>query len=414
MSNPVSERSIPFRWPSAWTGPEMLDLLKSSPIDCLLDAPSDVAEAARARGLTAVTHDQASSSVHFLPDPQWPGIRAARKQDSGDAGPTGSPWVDANVWAIRLAKSLNPGKPVWVEAVPEKNTVQNDRSCLLAVAESAACGARWVVSLDEPFAKGLASKEPSMVARWNAVADAIRFFESHRPAAALESRANLVVVSDFAGANEFLSREFLNMADRRNLAWRVVAKNIAGHGISGAPSSILYVDEQAPEAGVAAKLKEVTRAGGLLIASKQSGIASWGEATASCVIPGYTCKSLGKGKIAVPDKPWDDPFVLAAEVRILVGRRSDVLRLFNTGTMAASYVRSKDGNTGVVHLLKYTRRPSVDQVSIAPADEYTRAQVVSLEHPAGELVKIAARPQRFNEIPVSSFAIYSAIELRRG
>lgn len=419
MSNEVSEKTIPFRWPSAWTDARLLDKLKDSPVNCLIDAPEAVGYAARSNGLTTLTREQAAKSRLFLPDPQWPGIRPRKENDGADSGPTGAPWVDANVWNIRLTQALNPGKLIWVEAVPEKNTVQQDTSYELAVAESAVLGARWVIALDEAFAKGLAEDNAAMKTRWQKIGAAFRFFEGFRPAPhqAMQLRANLAVVSDFTGANEFLGREFLNMADRRNLAYWIVPKAEAPKLLAKAPASIIYIDEEAPGAEVAAALKQAASAGSLLIASKQSGIAGWGDRAAASPIPGYQMRGLGKGRIATPLKNWDDPYVLVADTRILVGRRTDVVRLFNTGSMNVLYARSNDGSSGIVQMINYARWRSNDQVSIATADPYSSAKVVSLEHPAPEMAKITARPERFSEIPVRPFEVYSAVELtgaRRG
>ena len=411
MSNEVSHQSTPFRWPPAWSDPSLLNKLKDSPVNCLLDAPETIANAARASGLTAVTRDEAANSIYFVPDPQWPGIRPRKQNDSADSGPTGAPWVDANVWAIRLAQALNPGKLIWVEAVPEKNTVQNDSAYQLAVAESAVLGARWVIALDEPFAKALAADDRAMQTRWQKMVNAIRFFHDLRPRAAMALKANLAVVSDFAGANEFLGREFLNMADRRNLAYHIAPKSSAVTQLANPPATVIYLDEEAPGAQLAATLKQTANGGALLIASKQSGIGAWGDAPAPAPIPGYQMRSLGKGRIATPVKAWDDPYVLAAEARILVGRRTDVLRLFNAGSMNALYARSNDRSSGFIHLLNYSRWGSNEQVSVATADDYSSARLLSLEHPTPELVKLNPRKERFCEIPVRSFSVYSAVEL---
>src|SRR5205085_11713592 len=101
MPAAISDKSVPFRWPSGWNDPRLLDLLKDAPIECLLHAPEAIATAARSRGMTAIEREQAPSSVQFLPDPLWPGIRASRQRGAAESGPTGPPWVNANGWNIR-------------------------------------------------------------------------------------------------------------------------------------------------------------------------------------------------------------------------------------------------------------------------------------------------------------------------
>ncbi len=407
MPSSLSERSIPLRWPAMWSDPRLVSLLKGSPIDCVLGSPPAIAAEARGQGMVALTRDEAASAVQFLPRPLWPGVRASRKVDATESGPTGGAWVNANGWAIRLAQAQNPGKPVWVEAAPGQGSVQDDASYLLAIAESAVYNARWVLTLDPAFAQGLVAGEAGMTARWHKMMDAFRFFETRRPWATFEPRANLVVVSSFAGS---LEKEFLNLADRRNLPYRIVPNAAAVRGISGQPRAILYLDRQPPDPELAGTLKQVARRGALLIATAGSGVLEWAGAPVESPIPGYDSKSSGNGRITVARKAWDDPYVLAAEVRILIGRRSDVLRVFNAGSMSAIYSRSNDGDKGVVHLLNYTLRAAGHPVSVAPVDSYARAEVVSLDASV-EPEKMAATSKTFGEIPVPPFEVYSAVEL---
>ncbi len=406
------DHAVPLRWPAAWRDPVLLDLLNGTPINCVLDAPSAIAEAVRTRGLTALTKDEAARSIHFLADPVWPSIKAAQHADSAAAGPTGAPWVDANGWSIHLARALHPGNPIWVEAVPEKGTVQNDSAYLLAIADSAANGARWVVSLDDATAGGIAAKEPRPVERWRKMTSAIDFFEKHRDWSNMPARANLAVLSSFTGDDEFMAKEFLNLAARRYLACLPVSKQHAA-SLTGAPPCVIYLDEQPPTAEWKHVLDQHVQQGGLLIASLKSGVAQWGGTPAPSPVPGYEVRTAGKGRTIVPKTAWRDPYIVAQEVRILLGRRNDILRLYNTGSMDAYYTRTQDGSTGVIHLVNYTRQPAYMQVSAAPADEYSGASVLSLERPSGDMAKITPRAESFNEIAVPPFSVYSAIELHR-
>jgi hypothetical protein len=412
MPSFTPERAMPLRWPAAWNAAQ-LETLKASPVNCIVDAPPAVADAARASGFTAITRNDAADVIRFVPDPVWPGIRLARRGQGADAGPTGAPWVDANAWSIQLTQALNPGKLVWVEAAPEKGVALNDASYLMPIAEAAVYGARQVLTLDDAFAKGFANGDAAMNARWQKMMSTIQFFTEWRVKEKLQLRANLAVISDFAGDNEFLAKEFLNLAARRNISYRIAPAQRAVVALTAppAPAVALYLDAQPPAAELAAALKTFAREGGFLIASGPSDVASWGEHPGASPIPGYRVTSFGKGRIATPAKAWEDPWVVAAEVRILMGGRTDVLRLYNAGPMGALYARSPDGRSGLIHLLNYVRRPIGDAVTVAPADPYQRAVAISLEHPKGEIVKIAKRPQRFSEIPVPAFGVYSAIEL---
>ncbi len=401
---------FPLRWPASWNGVWNLDVLKGTPVGCLLDAPQDVAAAAESRGLKSSKRD-ALPDTAFVSDPVWPGVRASQKADVADAGPTGAPWIDSNGWNIALTQAEAAGKTVWVESAPEKGAVLRDGSYLLALAEPEIYGARWVINLDDEFAKGVAAGEGNAAGRWKSLMSAARFFDSRRAWSSFDRRAKLAVVSSFAGSSEFLGKEFLNMADRRNLPYRIVTADGVSKGLPGGPQAVLWIDEEPPGAGAARVLRQFVNDGGLLIASRGSRISGWGASSVPSLIPGYETKALGKGRVAVPAQAWDDPYILARDARILIGRRTDVLRLFNTGSMAALYARSNSDRRGIVHLLNYTLGRGARDVSVAPGDRYTSAAITTLDHPTPEPAKVVLAEKGFSEVAVPQFSVYAAVEL---
>lgn len=408
---------VPIRWPAAWKSEAQLALLAGTPVNCVIDATAAVATAARAKGLTAITKDEAASSVAFVPDAVWPSVKMARRGEGADSGPTGAPWVDANGWSIQLARAQSGGKPVWVDAVPPADRVLDDNSFSLAVAEPAVFGARWVIALDEAGAAKLAAGDAAAKQRWTRMMNVARFFERHRTWADQPTRSHLAVVSDFADPNEFMAKEFLNLAARRNTPYRICPRHTAARADLSGIQAVLYVDEQPPANDLARVLEAFVRGGGLLIARKQEPFTKWTGDSAQPPIPGYESRAVGKGKVLVPSTPWEDPWLLAQETRILIGRRTDVIRLYNTGVVTAHYTRSKDGS-GTVHLLNYSsfgRRGggAVQQAAIAPADRYETASAVAADFAEPKPLKIERRPNAFAEIALPAFGVHMAVELGR-
>lgn len=414
MSTPNAQAWIPFRWPGAWKSDRDLALLNNTPLNCILDAPAAIAEAARTRGLNAITKEQATGSVNLLAGMVWPSVKMARRGEGADSGPTGAPWVDANSWSIQLARATTPDKPVWVDATPPADRVLNDGAYVLAIAEPSMFGARWAVSLDDGFAGKLAAADAAAVKRWAAMMNAVRFFEDRRrPWNSLETCALLGVVSDFTGDNEFMSHEFLNLASRQGVTYRVHLKAGAARADLSGLRAVLYVDEQAPSPELAGAFERFVRGGGLLIARKVAPFTAWTGSAAPGPIPSYAMKSIGKGQLAMPVVEWEDPWVVAQEVRMLIGRRSDTVRLYNAGITATNYTRSKDGAAAVLHLLNYTMRPPREAIAVAPAHRYASAHALSPDHPERQPLSIGKRAEGFDEIAVPSFNIYTAIELAR-
>jgi hypothetical protein len=334
-----------------------------------------------------------------------------RRGEGADAGPTGAPWVDANGWSIQLARALSPDKPVWVDAGPPEDAVLDDRNYTLAVAEPAAFGGQWVVNIDKRWASKLADGDAAAVERWRKLMGTMKFFEAHRDWRRLDIRSNLAVISDFAGPNEFMSREFLNLAARRNLGYHVWPKATAARANFGAVQSVLFADEQPPAADVARALDGFVREGGMLIARKADPFTKWGGAVVPTPIPGYETHSIGKGQLVMPTTAWEDPWQLALDVKMLIGRKTDTIRLYNAGIMGAYYTRSNDGRSGVLHLVNYTRRPAPGQITVALADSFASARAITPETAAPKPVAMAQHGGVFREMVLPGFQVYAAVEL---
>ena len=88
----------PMRWPSAWTNPSALSLLKGTAVDCLLIDKTTALDPVRAAAVRQGLHVDPPPAVHIVKG-EWPGIRLSRDNGSdATAGPTGVPWVDSNGW----------------------------------------------------------------------------------------------------------------------------------------------------------------------------------------------------------------------------------------------------------------------------------------------------------------------------
>ena len=177
-----------MRWPAAWTD---TSILRDTALEVAPHSPPP--DVAVVKG-------------------EWPGVRSA--QQAG-AGPTGVAWVDSNGWLARLAAARNPGKSIWIDsAEPARAGERSDaapanRRYLVAMADAAAFGARWLVTIDDP-----AALKP--------IAAAARFFADHREWETWTPQALIGVVSDFQ--TDF-SQELLNLLDRAGMHNRALCKD---------------------------------------------------------------------------------------------------------------------------------------------------------------------------------------------
>ena len=359
----------PMRWPAAWTDPASLDLVKGSGIDTLLIDNSDQFEPLRAAAARAGLHTAHPDSPLYgatIVKGEWPGVKMSRGSADASAGPTGVPWVDSNGWVIQLAAARKPGAAIWVEAPPPKeNPRLSAGSYLTAIADSAASGGRWIISLDDRLAAGLKEQKPDAIATWKTISGATHFFAAHKDWAEFEAEAVIGVVSDFAGPNEFFSQELLNLLSRAGMHFRVIMKKDAAGPAFAGLKALLYADGEPPSDALRKSVLGFVQGGGMLIAAPK-----WGEVPRAQPRadehPRYTIRSFGKGRVAVANADPDDPYTMANDAAILVSHRYDLVRFWNGGATGSSYAIAPGRKRAVVHLLFYANRgPDSASVRIA-------------------------------------------------
>ena len=425
-----SDNLSPFRWPSVWKDPTLLRLLEGSAINCLLidesaDSNGAVAEAARKAGLLvrqlsslgvaplAEVNWRSPAPVVALSGLVWPGIKVAPRDGNvqAAAGPTGAPWIDSNCWVVRLARVRAPGKSIWLDFAPPADVAAPNAAALsVAVADSAAAGARWIVSLGEKMSRGLAGGNTDAVNAWRGMLTTLRFFEKHREWGTYEPWGSLGVLSTFAGDGDFMGKEVLNLAARRNLLYRILDRS-AGSGQSlDRLKALLYVDSERPSPEWKARLTAFGRGGGLLIVPRALAVEFPGEKPLRCPVVGYELRAFGKGSVASPTRDWDDPFFLAADVHNLVSRRNDPVVLFNARSLGEHYSVAPGGRSELLQLVGFTGR-ATDSVSIAVVRPSASAAMYVPEQEAPTILK----PEKVDgqlEYHLPSFLNYAALEFK--
>lgn len=315
--------------------------------------------------------------------------------------------MDSNGWLIRLSRMQNPGRAVWVESDPPKSDeVIRPQRYLVGLADAAAHGGRWVVSLDSAFRQAVAAKDAAALKEWARIGAAAKFFQARADREALPARAVLAVVSDFRGANEDLSHEILNLAARQQLPYLLIDK-AKFTSLPPGLKAVIYADTQPPAPALRAAVGQFVEAGGLLIAG-----AVWGK-PASAPLPDsptvrYSVHPAGKGRIAMPKDQMDDPYLVAADAQLLLGHRHDVVRVWNGGLLGA--YPTGDAKRTVLHLVNYGGRPGVDPVSIWIAGDFRTAMLHSFEFPEPRQLPII-RQRGGVEMHLPALAVYGAVEV---
>jgi hypothetical protein len=396
----------------AWTGPAALDLLTGSPVNGLVVTWADGSEtddeqqrtlaplvaAARGRGLAVVGRVWGTADLRraagaaraaglaalatesrdplagldvlrfrkrgagdgaptgFLGDVDavWPGMRPLKLDEAIDAvsGATSRPWIDSNVWYVRIARSLLEPRAVWLSFdAPDAGAPIAADAYLQAIADTEIGGARWVVSLDPALRLGLSEGRAEARETWARIGRGLAFFREHAAWAGFSPVGQIGVISDYAGTNEFLSFELVNLLARRSALYQVLGKGrVQGASFEGL-DSVLYADEAPPGRELARRLYAFAEAGGTLITPP--GWQERGVPDESVEVPRFRVSRCGRGRLAVAREAFADPELLAEDAELLTSHRLDRVRVFNLGTGLFQYGASGDGRQGVLHALAF-------------------------------------------------------------
>jgi hypothetical protein len=301
---------------------------------------------------------------------------------------------------------------VWVAADPPKsNEIVPLSRHLVAVADGAAHGGRWVVTLDRDLAQGLAARKPAALTGWKKLMDVIAFFQAHNEWNAWPVDAVLAVVSSFSGDNEFFSHELLNLMARTNISYGIVETAGFRAAALGGLRAAVYPDSEPPAAEVRQALLGFVEQGGLLIAGPK-----WGATPGSPLVgqaadsPRYEMRRFGNGRIALARKQPDDPYEMAQDAQILLSHRYDRVRLFNGFMMGAYATASPDGKRRLTHVVNYGGNADDDPATARIAGRFRAAKLWSFDSAEARPLQISAQKEAI-EVPLPGLAVYGGIEL---
>lgn len=453
-----------------WHEPKSLDILRGSPVTCLVlpwaaglpeDQPqwstaaplvqaaaqrnlkvigwieekADVklaAEAAKTAGLAAVAarNFQGSAAVPVVPwaershapwDTQspvllatenvWPGVHG-QQGGAAEAGPTGQPWVESNAWFVELAR-LRTQASVWLMFDPPAGSVTRPQSYVVAVMDTEAKGGRWVVSFDDNLRAGLVQGNAAASQTVQAIWTALRFFARHRDWGSLQSLAVVAVLSDFRDPNFEMAGEVLKLTGRRGLLTRPLwLQEAQAKGFAGL-RAVIHYDEELPSATLRKRILDFVSAGGLLVGGPKWPLAG---KPSTAQHPRYQLRLYGKGRLAIARENVADPYEAAIDIHGLVSRANDVVRLFNAATAGGLfYAGTADGKRALLQLVNYTgaRRGATAEgtpnVTVWVRRKYARARMYSME-PAEPVPLNNVAVENGYEYHIAMLPAYAAIE----
>jgi hypothetical protein len=289
------------------------------------------------------------------------------------------------------------------------NVVQRD-AYLRAVADAESFGGRWVLSLDDTLRAGLAQGEKSAMESWKSITGALAFFAAHRQWETYSPLGFVGVISDFAGANEMIGTETLNLMVRSNVPFRIIEKaKLASAPLTGY-KALIAVDEALPAPAVRKKLLDFAAQGGALLVSQ-----SWkgeGGTPTGAAHPRLDLRSLGKGKLAVCKSDSPDPYMVARDIHVLLSRANDLTRFYNLSAFLSAHTSAPGGASALLQITNYAgaSRFSVSEVTVWFPQQYRAARMWTLGSSAPLALKLVAENTGMDAL-LPAVSPYAAVEV---
>jgi hypothetical protein len=150
------------------------------------------------------------------------------------------------------------------------------------------------------------------------------------------------------------------------------------------------------------------QAGGLLVCTKGGASLASGPG-----VPGshgrFQVHTAGSGRVAVSTEDQMDPYVCAGDVHMLLGRRQDLIRVWNPGAANAYYTAPAGGRSALLEMVSYTRH-QVSDMSVYLSKPWRSARFLTLNSQQAQAAGLVKRSDGI-EVHIPPFAVFCALEL---
>jgi len=462
------ERWIPLRWPHAAPySPETLELLRGTPINCVLvkwtqgatasdEARRSVrafAEHARSLGVDVLGVVTAEDLAHGCTDRRESGLAGVVLQGAFTDAPAALAEFRRSAPAGMPVVFLSPGSPrpegialfgSLEGAEARVRTTEGDAAvatpssepwidtnlslvrsmiaargrpvwlgsslekppaadCFRTIADVAAEGGRWVISPDVSFLEELRRQKPEAVAAWRRISSYLEFFEKHSEWRGLSPAGGLGVIQDSAVKDPEVFGETLNLLMRRRVPYRIIPRPSLGTASLDGLTAVLSTGLPAPTDAERALLAQFVERGGLLVAGS-----NWSKVRNSA--GAYSIVPSGKGQAVVYHEELPDPETVARDMPSLFGRNRLAVRIFNGPSVLCPARISSDGSRMLVQLINYASLPAED-VTVRVAGAWRTARILSPDDAPADAV--LEQTGESVQTRIRNFKIYAALLFER-
>ncbi len=293
-------------------------------------------------------------AVAVVKEGLWPGIHPV---DTGSAGATEKPWVDANAYLYSYLRGMYPNRPALAGYRADKDAgLPPERSVRpstveLAMAEAWSAGGNYILSLPPMYMEALLKGDSRASASWTQLGRTLEMLRAFREMYLVGAHSSIAIVAhDWEQAYELL-----NMSYRYNLFPRVIPENaiplLTGQGLS-----VVAATGVKPSENGKASLEAFLRAGGaLVLAPEDPQLPRWWRGfTAEKPAGGkdQAWSKVGAGRVLTYLDPVLDPAEFALDLIDALGEKPRDLRIWNASAVLGM-VHKREGGKALLTLLNY-------------------------------------------------------------
>jgi hypothetical protein len=309
--------------------------------------------------------------------------------------PSSEPWIESNIWLVRSFGVTSPSPQVWISSELEKTSAVDYAR---GVADAAAAGGHWIVSLDDVLRLKLRAGDAAALEVWGRLSNYLKFAESHVAWRGLARYGNVAIALDPATAKPDLAEECLHLAARRQVPYQLLARS----GLSAAAiknfRALVVTELDPPSAAERKLLQDFAENGGLLLTAP-----SWGGAPTKepfAEIP------AGKGRVIVYKDP--DPDAVARDLKELLSDDDLGVAPFNVPSVITFASGGAPGQPLLVQLLNYFDHPA-EAITLRVSGKYGSAR---LETPEAAAVDLPLRDtEGGTEVRIPKLWLWGAVSM---
>lgn len=285
------------------------------------------------------------SGVVAVQEGVWPGVRT-EQGGAVVATPSAEPWIDSNTWLLHSVRAWTD-KPVWLDYEPDSPQAADYPR---AVADAAAGGGRWIVSLDANFRDGLRRGSPEAAAAWRRIVETAAFYEDHADWRTWPADGPVVIVQDPGYVHADMSDETLNLIARRQISYRIVERSRLTRNLLAASRAAVATGIGTPTDAEREMLTAFAANGGIVF-----GGPAWGKAGTDSET--YFSRTIGRGELIAYKEEPPEQEGLSKDVRDFL--LSDVpVKLFNAPSVLFTFAAEPGGRRLLIHLVNYAAQAS--------------------------------------------------------